>query len=221
MLQLLWSSLWHIYCLISTLYEPTCTAPNATLNKKRTRIRKQLSGLFSSSSLTTTTNSVRGRRWSMIYTDGHCNKGFARNGTVWNVFVSAALYQPYVSKSTAGLHIPLLSCGAVPQLCVLKGVAGNTCFFPPFFLNPSLHLHFNRHNKSCGMFSVLRGGFLPSALTEGEATNLCVRTDYTNISLCRLVRYSPEPVPQLTAENTLHVISPSFLKTTNQFLRNQ
>lgn len=62
---------------------------------------------------------------------------------------------------------------------------------------------------------------MPSALTEGETTNLCVRTDYTNISLCRLVRYSPEPVPQLTADNTLHVISLGFLKTTNQFLRNQ
>lgn len=55
---------------------------------------------------------------------------------------------------------------------------------------------------------------MPSALTEGETTNLRVRMDYTNISLCRPVRYSTEPVPQLTADNRLHVISLHF--TENQ-----
>lgn len=55
---------------------------------------------------------------------------------------------------------------------------------------------------------------MPSALTEGETTNLRVRMDYTNISLCRPVRYSTEPVPQLTADNRLHVIS--LYSTENQ-----
>lgn len=51
---------------------------------------------------------------------------------------------------------------------------------------------------------------MPSALTEGETTNLRVRMDYTNISLCRPVRYSTEPVPQPTADNRPRVISLDF-----------
>lgn len=43
-------------------------------------------------------------------------------------------------------------------------------------------------------------GFLPSALTEGESTNLPVRVDYTNISLYGLVGYSTETGFQTTAD---------------------
>lgn len=87
----------------------------------------------------------------------------------------------------------------MPEFCVRIGDysgAENTCFF----LCPLLHLHFNRHNKSCAMYSVLRGGFLPSALTGGESTNLPVRVDYTNISLYGLVGYSTETGFQTTAD---------------------
>lgn len=60
------------------------------------------------------------------------------------------------------------------------------------------------------VFSAAGGFFLPSALTEGETTNLRVRMDSTNISLCRPVRYSTEPAPQPTADNRPRVISLDF-----------
>lgn len=65
--------------------------------------------------------------------------------------------------------------GSVPQLCVLIGdysVAVNTCFV--FSLYPSLHLHFNRHNKSCGMFSVPRGVFSCRVLSLREKPQIYV-----------------------------------------------
>lgn len=60
------------------------------------------------------------------------------------------------------------------------------------------------------VFSAAGGFFLPSALTEGETTNLRVRMDSTNISLCRPVRYSTEPAPQPTADNRPRVTSLDF-----------
>lgn len=85
-----------------------------------------------------------------------------------------------------------------------------------FSLCPVPHLHFNRHNKSCAC--IWRWIFSPNALSEGgERTNLYVRMVCTAISLYRRVRYSTEPIPHKTADNTLHVISLNFSETAHSW----
>lgn len=65
-----------------------------------------------------------------------------------------------------------------------------------FSLLALLHLHFNRHDKSCGVNAEPRVLFFSllaeSVLAEGGCINIHVSVEYTNITLYRLVRYSAQ-----------------------------